>query len=177
MKKMGIVFVTLMVAATIGFVGCGGTPRAPAVPPAEPLTVDLSLLAEVRNPVAFTQRWDDFLIVFPEGMFDGVDFRAFQRVTITANYFDIDGNQLDHGDDLVMVTLIYDPLGDLRGPPDGPGPNTPLKQFNVGGPFGSIHTERGSIMRLTRTPGAVLFQNSQLHVRYIEVTEITFHNR
>jgi len=174
MKKFALVLVTLMVVAAIGFVGCAGTPRA-AGPVAEPFEVDLSLLPMVRNEAPFTQRWDDLLIRFPE--FPGVDFTQFGRVTIRANAFDADGNLMDPGDDIMMVTLIYDPEGDIRGPDMGPGPNTPLKQFNVHGPSGNVHTYRGSIMRLTRTPGAILFQNSSPMARYIEVTEITFHNR
>ena len=176
MKKIAFALVSLVVAAAIGFVGCAGGPRPAAGPPPEPFSIDFEALGiPTRNEEAFTQRWDDFFIALPE--FPEIDFTRFSRVTMTANYFDIDGNMLEHADDLVMVTIVYDPAGDWRGPPDGPGPNTPLKQFNVGGPFGSIHTERGSILRLTRAPGGILFQNSQLHVRYIEVTEITFHNR
>ncbi|MCL2600240.1 MAG: hypothetical protein FWD88_03565 [Treponema sp.] len=176
MKKFGVVLMALMAAAIIGFAGCASGPRQPPGPAAEPFTIDFEGLGiQTRNEEAFTQRWDDFFIRFPE--FPGVNFTAFSRVTIRVNYFDIDGNQIEHADDLAMVTLIYNPAGDWRGPEDGPGPNTPLKQFNIGGDWGSVHTYRGSIVRLTQAPGGVLFQNSQLRVRYIEVTEITFHNR
>jgi len=174
MRKFAVVLSVLVVGAAAGFVGCGT--GQPARPTAEPFTIDFAALGiQTRNEEAFTQRWDDFFIRLPE--FADVDFTAFSRVTIRVDYFDIDGNPIEHADDLAMVTLIYDPAGDWRGPDDGPGPNTPLKQFNIGGDWGSIHTYRGSIMRLTRAPGGILFQNSQLHVRYIEVVEVTFHNR
>ena len=173
MKRIGVVLVALMVAAAIGFVGCAGTPDGPV---AEPFTIDFEGLGiQTRNETAFTQRWDDLLILFPE--FPGVDFTEFRRVTIRANAYDADGQPVDPADDVMMVTLVYDPAGDIRGPADGPGPNTPLNQFNIHGPSGSVHTYRGSIMRLTRAPGAILLQNSSALVRYIEVTEVTFHNR
>jgi len=179
MKKLGIVLAAL---AVIGLSGCA---TREVIPPAEPLTVDLSLLPQVRNEASLlgqvgatgaTGTWVDFKILLPE--FPGVDFRAFSRVTIRADYFDADGNLIYPDNDLVMVTLVYDPAGDLRGPPDGPGRNTPLKQFNLGGDWGSVHTYRGSLVRLTQAPGAVLFQNTTTRaVAYIEITELTFHNR
>jgi hypothetical protein len=75
-----------------------------------------------------------------------------------------------------MVSLIYDLKGDIRGPEMGPGKNTPLKEFNVGGVSGSVSSEKGVRITLTQQPGAILFQNSNAGVKFIEVTEITFHN-
>ena len=139
-------------------------------------TIDfVGLGLSTRNGVAFTQRWDDFFIRFPE--FPYVDFTAFSRVTIRADAFGAGSEPIAPADTMIMVTLIYDPAGDLRGPPTDPGPNTPLRQFNVGGPSGTVHTERGSSVNLTQAPGGVLFQNSDIAVRYIEVVEVTFYNR
>jgi len=175
MKKFGLVLVTLMVVAAIGFVGCAGGPRhAPGEGPE--FSFDLEGLGiQTRNEEALAGRWADLLIMLPE--IPDVDFTAFSRVTIVANYFNEAGEQIPHQDDMVMVTLVYDPAGDIRGPEMGPGPNTPLKQFNVGGGSGSVHRERGSILRLTRQPMAVLLQNANAMVRYIELVELTFHNR
>jgi len=165
MKRFGVGFLLLMVVATSGTVA----------QPAE-FTIDFNGLGiTTRNRAAFTRQWDDFLIIFPA--FPGIDFDRFTRVTIRADFFDINGNWLSPDNDMVMVTLIYDPRGDIRGPAMGPGPNTPLKQFNVGGPYGEVHTYQGSIVLLNQQPRAILFQNSSPLVRFIEVTEVTFHNR
>jgi len=180
MKKISVVFAALTVVAVIGFMGCAGTPRqAPIELATEPFVVDLSLLPLVRNEVAFTRQWDDLIIRFPEGMFDGVDLRAFQRVTITADYFDVDGNFIEPDNDFAMVVLVYDLDRNFGDSPDGmmPGPNSPVRQMNLGGSWGSVHTEQGSLIRLTRAPDGIVFHNSSMHVRYIEVTGITFHNR
>jgi len=73
--------------------------------------------------------------------------------------------------------LVYDfNPGDLRGPAMGPGANTPVKEFNVGGFSGIISTDKGIRMRLTKPPKAILFQNNHVGVKFIEVTEITFHD-
>jgi len=180
MKKVSVVFMALLVASAIGFIGCAGTPRQAPIPLAtEPFTVDISTLPFVRNEVAFTRQWDDLIIPFPEGTFDGIDLRAFQRVTIRADYFDVDGNFIEPDNDFAMVVLVYDLSRNFGDSPDGmgPGPNSPVRQLNLGGSWGSVHTEQGSLIRLTRAPEAIVFHNSSMHVRYIEVTEITFHNR
>jgi|GEM_PF-1346285 len=134
---------------------------------------DLNL--PIRNEETLAVRWDDFMIRLPD--FPDVDFTAFSRVTIRATAFDADGEEFPPDNDLIMVTIMYDLEGDWRGPDLGPGPNTPLKQFNVGGPAGNVHTEEGVPISLTQAPGGILFQNLILDVSYIEVLEVTFHNR
>jgi hypothetical protein len=105
------------------------------------------------------------------------DFSQYTRITITASYFKADGEELPQADAMVMVTLVYDPDGDIRGPSMGPGPNTPLKEFNVGGFSGIVNTDRGSRLALRQAPGAVLFQNnSGSPVAFIELTSLVFHN-
>jgi len=137
-------------------------------------TVDLSTLPMVRNEKPFTKRHDDLLIPFPEFP---VDVASYSRITIRAKYFDSNGNEIRQNDDNVMVTLIYDVNGDIRGPSNGTGSNTPLKEFHVGGFSGNVHRDRGVRIRLRQAPGAILFQNANPSVKYIEVTEITFHDR
>jgi len=172
MKRMGVVAAIVVSLAVIGFTGCASGPERD---PDAYFTIDLSGF-QTRNQVAFYRQWDDFFITFPDG-FPGVDFNDFSRVTIRAVAFDAYGEPLPPGDSMIMVTLIYDMGGDQRGPAEGPGPNTPLKEFNVGGSMGTVHTRRGSRLTLNREPGGILFQNANAIVRYIEVQEITFHNR
>jgi len=173
MKRMGIVAAVAVSLAVIGFTGCASGPERD---PDAFFTIDFDGLGlATRNPVALGGQWADFLIALPE--FPGVDFNDFSRVTIRALAFDVDGQPLPPADSMIMVTIIYDMGGDIRGPAEGPGPNTPLKEFNVGGGMGSVHTNRGARLTLNRAPGGMLFQNANAMVRYIEVQEVTFHNR
>jgi len=184
---------TLGVIALVAVIGFSMT----ACPPdgedeAEPFFVDLSTLTlatvnpdndhvastgvkGVRNKSAFTKQWDDLMLLFPE--FPGVDFSQYKRVTIRCKYFDESGNEITQSNSKVMVSLIYDINRDIRGPGRDIAPNIPLKEFNLGGVDGDISREGGAAVTLTKAPGAILFQNSVEDVKYIEATEIVFHNR
>jgi hypothetical protein len=175
MKKIGIVL-AIVVGLTL-IVGCASKPPAEPAPVAAagPATysVDLNTLPMKRNAKAFTKNYDDLLIEFPKF---SVDVTQFKRITINAKYFDAAGKEIPQGDSNAMVSLVYDIKGDLRGPEMGPGKNTPLKEFNVGGFSGAVSGEKGVRINLNQQPGAILFQNSNNNVKFIEVTEITFHN-
>jgi hypothetical protein len=140
------------------------------------LTIDLKTLPLTRNATAFTKNWDDLLIEFPAWP-ASVNWTNFNRVVVKVKYFDADNKEIAQSDSRVQVVLIYDPKGDIRGPENGPGPNTPLKVQNVGGGSSSISRDTGTALRLTQAPGAILFQNNTTAVRFIEVTEITFFKR
>jgi hypothetical protein len=139
------------------------------------LEVNLKTLPLIKNATAFTKNYDDLLIKFPAWP-AGTDFTAFDRVIIKVKYYNEAGVEMSQNDTRAMVTLVYDPDGDLRGPEMGPGPNTPFKMMNVGGYSSSVSTT-GSAMKLAKAPGAILFQNSSADVKFIEVEEITFFKR
>jgi hypothetical protein len=171
MKKLGFIIVIAVIFALTGCASSGNTAAQGDIPP---FTVDLSTLSPLRNIEPFAPRpWQMHFIPFPEFP---VDVTQFQRVTIRARYFDINGEEIPQGDEKVIVVLIYDPDGDRGGPPDGPGPNTPLKEFNVGGFSGQVSSDRGARVRLNRPLGGVMFQNNTADVSFVELTEITFHN-
>jgi len=174
MKRTGKVtaVVVALTLAAVGFMGCAGGPERD---PDAFFTVDFEALGLPIRSGPLAGNWADFLIPFPE--FEGVDFNDFGRVTIRAVAINEEGNVMPPADSMIMVTLIYDLGGDIRGPAEGPGPNTPLKQFNVGGPMGTVHGNRGVALNLNRAPGGILFQNANAAVQYIEVLEVTFHNR
>jgi len=174
MKRIGIIL-AIVVALTL-VVGCassGGSSAGGGGGNAAPYSVDLSTLPLVKNKTPFKQIYDDLLIEFPKLP---VDVTQYKRVTINCKYFNEKGDEIAQGDTNAMVSLIYDLKGDIRGPDMGPGKNTPLKEFNVGGYSGMVSTEKGVRINLTQPLGAILFQNSNPGVKYIEVTEITFHN-
>jgi len=177
MKKIGIIL-SIAIALTL-VVGCassgggssGGGGGGAAL---KPYAVDLSKLPLVKNQKPFTKKYDDLLITFPPFP---VDITQYSRVTITCKYFDASGAELPQADTRAMVSLIYDLKGDIRGPEMGPGKNTPLKEFNVGGFSGLVNTDRGVRIKLIQPLGGILFQNSDDMVKFIELTGITFHNK
>ena len=183
MKKIGVI---LIAVAILGLAGCAGSSKGGA--PSEPYSVDMSTLKVValdgtpigtgdviKNPKPFAKQYDDLMILF--GPFPaGFDWPSHARVTVAITCYDGDGKEIAPADGNAMVSLIYDIKGDIRGPDMGPGPNTPLKEMNIGGYSGTVHKERGARSRLNKAPQAILFQNSSRDVKYIEVKSIMFHD-
>jgi len=184
MKKSGIILSILITLALIGCASSGGSSAASSGGDGESYSVDLSTLvayrmdgnniaapsgATVRNVEPFTRNYDNLPIMFT----DLADITKFQRVTIRAKYFNSDGGEITQGDGNAMVSLFYDPTGDIFS--DG-SPNLLLKEFNVGGFSGLVSSDRGVRIRPTRNPAGILLQNSNANVRFIELTEVTFHN-
>ena len=182
MKKLGITLSILITLALIGCASSGGS--AASGGDGESYSVDLSTLvayrmdgnniaapsgATVRNVDPFTRNYDNLPILFT----DLADVTKFQRVTIKAKYFNADGEEITQGDGNAMVSLFYDPTGDIFS--DG-SPNLLIKEFNVGGFSGIVSSDRGVRIRPNRNPAGILLQNSNTNVKFIELTEVTFHN-
>jgi len=200
MKKLGVVFAILAIVALV--VGCGSGTAGGATGGggggAAPFKVDLSKLTTlqiksgesaeptlkgnyttipgVKNKDPLTKAWGDVLIFLPKDALPS-DFSKYTRLTLTCKYFDASGAEIDQSDSNCIVSVIYDLKGDIRGPAQGPGANTPVKEFNVGGFSGMIHKDRGVRVSFKEAPQAVLFQNnSGSKVAFIELTSMVFHN-
>jgi hypothetical protein len=194
MKKIGV-FLTIVLALAL-IVGCassggssGGKAAAAGGATAEPYSVDLSpttfgMFSDsannvtnpgkgVRNTIPFAKRYDGVLF-YLSGI--TADLSQYRRITINATCFDAKGEEIAPKDGNAMVVVIYDPKGDLKGPEMGAGKNTPLKEFNIGGFSGMVHKPNGSRLTLSQAPGAILLQCSSDAVKFIEITEVTFHN-
>jgi len=189
MKKIGIVLaivlaLTLVVgcASSVGSSGGGGGGE-------QSYSVDLSTLnykifnqsaktltgggQGVKNTTPLAKRWDGVLFLFSDFP---VDVTQFKRVTINAKYYNEKGEEIAQGDGKAMVVIAYDVNGDLEGPEMGSGPNTPLKEFNLGGFSGLVSTEKGVRLILGKAPGGVLVQAADPSVKFLELTEFTLHN-
>jgi hypothetical protein len=137
---------------------------------------DYSTMPGVKNEAPLTKAWGDVLIILPESALPS-NLSKYTRLTITAKYYNSAGKEIRQQDQQCMVSLIYDLKGDIRGPNMGPGPNTPVKQFDVGGNSGLIHKDKGINIKLTKAPQAVLLQNAAgSQVAFIEMTGMIFHN-
>lgn len=170
MKKLSVIIAIIAALAVIGCASSGGGGGGSDAPP---YSVDLSAFPLVKNTEPLTQDWEDFLIT---PVFDK-DVSAYSRVTIRTKFYRADGSEITQADGQVMVSFILDLEGDWRGPAMGPGPNTPLKEFNVGGFSSLLHGDKGIRVRLSRNPGGILFQrNPASPVAFIELTELVFHN-
>jgi len=192
MKKLSVIFVILAVLAIAGCASSGGgggsSGGAAASGGAEPFSVDLSTVQVaswsyttkevgtpapgVKNAEPFSRQYDGIVIVLPELS----NVTAYKRVTIRCKYFNAVGEEIPQDNGKAMVVIAYDLTGDLEGPQMGTGPNTPLKEMNVGGFSGIVNTDKGSRVNLGKAPGGLLFQSSDGSVKFIEVTEITFHD-
>jgi len=199
MKKLGVV---LAVLAIFALIGCGsgttgGAAKSSGGSGAAPFKVDLSKLSTlkidsgssaeaalkanvtipgVKNQAPLTKAWGDVMIFLPKTALPA-DMSKYTRFTVTAKYYDATGAEIEQSDSQVMVVMVYDVNGDLRGPSSDAGPNTPVKQFNVGGYSGLINKDRGIRVTFKEPPQAVLFQNnSGSKVAFIELTSMVFHN-
>ena len=200
LKMLAIV---LVLAMAVGFIGCKGKVVIP-----DPYSIDIASLGSIAgnsgqigpqggfmNTEPLPNQWADFAIYlppFPETI-QWLSFGkppTYDRIRVRVAYYWDDMEEQDYKNSMVMVSLINDPEGDWRGPPEGPGPNTPLKAFNLTKgpepgvpedelPFGSrstaggISSPRGTSCMLTQAPSIILFQNANPDVEWIEVLEIT----
>jgi hypothetical protein len=182
MKKLSAIFIAV---AILGLAGCASSGQGAASGgSSEPYVVDLSTLTvvaldgtpiggTVKNPNPFTKTYDDLLILFAPFPAD-LDWSSHAWLTTKVICYDGNGEELTPANGNAMVSLIYDIKGNIRGPDMGPGPNTPLKEFNLG--VSPVSNDKGAKSRLTKAPQAILYQNSDGKVKYIEVTSIVFHN-
>jgi len=181
MRKLIAILFTF---ASLTVIGCKTTKAGDA---RQPYSVDLRTLlvvelgkgdapgeptgGTVKNVTPLLEAMDDVFILFPEFP---IDVTQYTRLTIRAKYYDALGKEIKQGGSNVMVTLVYDIHEDKRGPKDMPGPNTPVKEFDVGS--GQISTNSGVGIKLAHAPGAVLFQSVNDKIKFIEVTGIIFHD-
>jgi len=193
MKRIGIIL-AIVVALTL-VVGCassgGSSGGGGGGGNAAPYSVDLNTLtykifsdsanstsgggAGKKNTTPLQRQWDGVLFSFAASNIPA-DITQYKRITINCKYFNANGEEIAQGDGKAMVVLIYDLNGDLKGPELGAGKNTPLKEFNLGGFSGIVNQDKGSRISLNQAPGGVLLQAADPNVKFLEITQVTFHN-
>jgi len=190
MKKLGMILAIIAIVALAGCGSSGGSSGGGGGGGGAPFIVDLSTLtaAEVaagdkvgatipggtlKNQKPFTKPWENFIVLFPENW---VDVSKYQRITITLKYYNASGAEIEPADSMAQVNFVTDINGDWRGPAMDPGPNTPLKQQNIGGYSGMVNKDRGVRHGCAVPPSAMIVQAAQTTPAFIEVTGIIWHN-
>nr|AGS52254.1 hypothetical protein [uncultured bacterium contig00059] len=183
MKKIGII---IAIAIALVFTGCassggssggGGGGDAAVLPP---YVVDLSGV-QVKNTVPFNKNYDDLMIALP-ALPDSIT--EYRRLTLTAKAFDGDGNEIPSGWGNAMVTVLYDasmydgPAGNIPAIRQDGNKNHVIKEFNIDndGKASDLSKVKGMRVRLSAVPTAVLLQCSNTNVKYLELTNVIFHN-
>jgi outer membrane murein-binding lipoprotein Lpp/uncharacterized Zn ribbon protein len=186
MKKFCIVLAVLAALVLAGCASSGGGSSSGGGAAGDVYSVDLSTLTIIQevgdklnmdaafkgtknaDPLARSWRW--FVAEFdtlPANITD------YQRVTIRIQCYDADGNEMKGADSNAQVIMFYDLNGELHKDGD---PNLVFKEMNVGGFSGLLDKERGVRTRLKAPPQGIVLQAAQNEPKFIEVTEITFHN-
>jgi len=131
----------------------------------------------VKNEAPLTKIWSDVLILLPRDALPP-NLSMYKRITITCKYYDASGAEITQGDGMITVVMVYDLKGNLRGLASGSSRNrnTPFKESNVGGPSGRISQDSGINITFERPPQAIMFQNADSNVAFIELTSLVFHN-
>jgi hypothetical protein len=194
MKKLIVILVIFTGLTTVGCASTGGKDSKTEKAASAPYSLDLSsvkyaifsnkgnsltpartrtkvLRTGVKNVEPLEKQYDGVVFILPEYP----DITKYQRVTVRAKYFNAAGAELNTANGGAMIVIAYDPEGDLEGPEMGTGPNTPLKEFNFGG-SSLTNTDKGSRVRLSKNPGAILIQASNPDVKFFELTEVIFHD-
>jgi len=192
MKKLGIIISIVAILAVAGCASSGGGSSSGGGD-GDFYIVDLSTVkvvalvndvigqptgGTVKNLTPFTKQYDDLLIVFPEFP---VDVKKFSRMTVRGKYYDANGEEIAAGDGNAMLSILEDAtVTDSKlirgGAAEGAYPNIPFKQYNFMGFSGTIHSNKGARIRFSKGPGGILFQSSNTTVKFIELTDVIFHN-
>jgi hypothetical protein len=183
MKKLGVIFaiIALVTVSTFAVMSCassggGGDGRYVA---------DLKTFSTIKNTVAFTKIYDGFAVPFPEFP---VDITQFKRLTVRARSMNAAGDDITAWSDNAQVRLVYDitpragapaqgGYGDIHS--DKPRSNVLFYEYNVGFEgLGQLSNNEGVLMGIEpgKTPAGIYIDNSSANVKFIEITEIIFHN-
>jgi len=136
-----------------------------------------STIPSVKNEAPLTKIWSDVFILLPREALPP-NLSLYKRVTITCKYYNAAGVEIPQEDSQVTVAMFYDFKGNIRGYPYGSGRNRNMlfKESNVGGPSGKINKDIGIVLTFEKAPQAILFQNANENVAFIELTNLVFHN-
>jgi len=184
MKKITIVLALFLIVGVIGAFA------------QDSFTVDLSKLANaqpslngdgtivVRSTAISPSRgggaaYGFYQVDFPAGTFPAnLPWADYNRCRVVLRYYRSNGNEIRQGASQAGITIAYDRNGSFEENDTGPGPNTPVKFWNVGGANGNQRpsSEAGqSIRPLTRAPEAMWLQRQgNTSVATIELVELTF---
>jgi hypothetical protein len=182
MKKLSVICAIIALVATFALVGCGSSGGGGAN---DRYVCDLKTFPTIKNTVAFTKIYDGFAVPFPEFP---VDVTKFKRITVRARSMNAAGDDITAWSDNAQVRLVYDLTPDEGAPARGgygdlhskkPASNVLFYEYNVGFEgLGQLSANDGILMGVQpdKTLAGIYVDNSSANVKFIEITEIVFHN-
>jgi hypothetical protein len=180
MKKLGVIFAIIALVTAFAVIGCGTGGGGKL----ERYQADLTKFQTIKNTAAFTKIYDGFAVPFPE--FD-VDITQFRRITVRARCTNAAGDDITAWSHNAQVRLVLDLTPDEGAPARGgyndlhskkPRTNALFYEYNVGFEgLGALSSNEGILMGLGgRVPAGIYVDCSSDQVKFIEITEIIFHN-
>jgi hypothetical protein len=176
MKKSWIIFAVIALITAFAVIGCASTGGGKKL---DRYTADLSKFEMIKNTTPIPAVDRGFLIPFPEFP---VDITQFRRITVRAKAYDARGNDITAWSDNGVLRMHWD-----LSLPDGDGPgqlknnaNVLFTEVNCGYEgLGQITHNEGVIAGMTPggpVPAGLSIESNSANVKFLEITQITFHN-
>jgi hypothetical protein len=173
MKKLGIVFAIAAVVAmvAIGVAGCASSGGGGKGGKLDRYVCDLTTFSVIKNKTAFTKIYDSYDVPFPEFP---VDITQFRKITVRAKAYDAAGNDITAWSNNAIIRMVMSFEGEVK----QMNPNVLFQELNCGFEgLGPITTNEGvPLGRPSSTPAGFHIENNSNEVKFIELTEVIFHN-
>jgi hypothetical protein len=171
MKRLGIFFAIIALVTAFSVIACTSTGGGGSK--LERYKADLSTFEIIKNQTPLTKQWDGFKIPFPEFP---EDITQFRRITVRARAYNDLGHDITGWSANGVLRLVWDlnlPEGDLK-----KSPNVIFNEVNCGFEgLGQVTTNEGVLMgRLSKLPAGFFIECNSEDVKYLEITEVIFHN-
>jgi hypothetical protein len=171
MKRPGIIFAIIALVTAFTVIGCGSSGGGGAK--MERYKADLSTFEIIKNQTPFTKIWDGYKVPFPEFP---VDITQFRRITVRARAYNSLGHDITGWSANGVLRLVWDldlSIDDVK-----KAPNVIFNEVNCGFEgLGQVTSNEGVLMgRLNRLPAGFFIECNSEDVKFIEVTEVIFHN-
>jgi len=137
------------------------------------VSVDLSQLESIRNPVAFTRQFDFWGVNIEGAVPSNVNWTQMNRIIVRVKYFRGANGQTEirQGSGIAHCHLFYDYSGNWFDAGNIAIPR--IDNIGLTGPAPASQ-DQGRAISLTRAPAGIVFQNAAANVTFIEIQEITF---
>jgi hypothetical protein len=172
MKRLLVIF-AIIALVTASVIGCGSMGGGGGGAKLDRYKADLSTFEIIKNQTALTKQWDGYKVPFPEFP---VDITQFRRITVRLRTFNDAGHDITGWSASGVVRVVWNldlPESGLKA-----AANVIINEVNGGFEgLGQISSNEGVLMgRLSKVPAGLYVECNSADVKFIEITEIIFHN-